>query len=202
MKKMISLLLALVMAASVMFATVGCGVMPPATTQSSQAEDSEEPESSEEEKESSEEEEVPSAEPESSEEEEAPSTEPESSEEEESSSSVAITGKFNSIDEYVKSDLLQSQMESMKEAVEDAGMGIELVGEGNKLVYIYTLPDEYAAIDGFAESLAEGLESQASTFETIASSLKLAVNVENPVVEVRYVSESGDVIYSKEFSAK
>ncbi len=202
MKKIISLLLVLGMAASVMFATVGCGVMSPATTQSSQAEDSQEPESSEEEKEPSEEEEESSEEPESSEEEEEPSEEPESSEEEDESSSIAISGKFNSIDEYVNSDLLQGQMESLKESVQDAGMDIELVGEGNKLVYIYTLPDEYAAIDGFADSLAEGLESQASTFESVASSLKLAVNVEDPIVEVRYVSESGDVIYSQEFSAK
>lgn len=189
MKKIISLLLVLGMAASVMFATVGCGVMPPATTQSSQAEESQEPESSEEEKEPSEEE-------------EESSEEPESSEEEDESSSIAISGKFNSIDEYVNSDLLQGQMESLKESVQDAGMDIELAGEGNKLVYIYTLPDEYAAIDGFADSLAEGLETQASTFESVASSLKLAVNVEDPIVEVRYVSESGDVIYSQEFSAK
>ena len=202
MKKIISLLLVLGMAASVMFATVGCGVMPPATTQSSQAEDSQEPESSEEEKEPSEKEEESSEEPESSEEEEEPSEEPESSEEDEESFNMELPGRYNSIDEYVKSDLLQSQIESMKEAVKDAGIDIELVGEGNKLIYIYTFSDEYVAMDGFVDAFIESVESQPGTFETVASALKLAVNVEDPIVEVRFISESGDVIYSKEFSAK
>lgn len=199
MKKIMSILLALGMAASVAFSAVGCGVTPPPAVSSSEAEESSEApeEESSQEPESSEEE---SSEPEESSEEPEESSEPESSEEE--SSSTTITGKFNSIEEYVNSDLLQNQLGSMLDSYKDLGIDIKLVGEGNKLIYLCTLSDEYASIDGMAETLEEGLDDQASTYESIASSLKLAVNVEDPVVEVRYQTESGKVLCSREYSAK
>ena len=171
---------------------------PPAVSSSEAEESSEAPEEeSSQEPESSEEE---SSMPEESSEEPEESSEPESSEEE--SSSTTITGKFNSIEEYVNSDLLQNQLGSMLDSYKDAGIDIKLVGEGNKLIYLCTLSDEYASIDGMAETLEEGLDDQASTYESIASSLKLAVNVEDPVVEVRYQTESGKVLCSREYSAK
>lgn len=199
MKKIMSILLALGMAVSVAFSAVGCGVTPPPAVSSSEAEESSEApeEESSQEPESSEEE---SSEPEESSEEPEESFEPESSEEE--SSSTTITGKFNSIEEYVNSDLLQNQLGSMLDSYKDLGIDIKLVGEGNKLIYLCTLSDEYASIDGMAETLEEGLDDQASTYESIASSLKLAVNVEDPVVEVRYQTESGKVLCSREYSAK
>ena len=197
MKKIMSILLALGMAVSVAFSAVGCGVTPPPAVSSSEAEESSEApeEESSQEPESSEEES-----PEESSEEPEESSEPESSEEE--SSSTTITGKFNSIEEYVNSDLLQNQLGSMLDSYKDLGIDIKLVGEGNKLIYLCTLSDEYASIDGMAETLEEGLDDQASTYESIASSLKLAVNVEDPVVEVRYQTESGKVLCSREYSAK
>ena len=62
--------------------------------------------------------------------------------------------------------------------------------------------DENIATDGMAESLETALNAQASVFESIASQLKLAVNVENPVVVVEYLAHDGTVIYSQEFTAK
>ena len=188
MKKIMSILLALGMAASVAFSAVGCGVTPPPAVSSSEAEESSEAPEEE------------SSEPEESSEEPEESSEPESSQEE--SSSTTITGKFNSIEEYVNSDLLQNQLKGMLDSYKDAGIDIKLVGEGNKLIYLCTLSDEYASIDGMAETLEEGLDDQASTYESIASTLKLAVNVEDPVVEVRYQTESGKVLCSREYSAK
>ncbi len=116
MKKIMSILLALGMAASVAFSAVGCGVTPPPAVSSSEAEESSEApeEESSQEPESSEEE---SSEPEESSEEPEESSEPESSEEE--SSSTTITGKFNSIEEYVNSDLLQNQLGSMLDSYKD-----------------------------------------------------------------------------------
>ena len=160
------------------------------SSEAPEEESSQEPESSEEE----------SSEPEEFSEEPEESSEPESSQEE--SSSTTITGKFNSIEEYVNSDLLQNQLKGMLDSYKDAGIDIKLVGEGNKLIYLCTLSDEYASIDGMAETLEEGLDDQASTYESIASTLKLAVNVEDPVVEVRYQTESGKVLCSREYSAK
>lgn len=110
------------------------------------------------------------------------------------------TGKYASISDFVNSDLLQSQMESLKSTASEAGMDIEITGEGNKLIYTFVISDELN-VDGIAETLEAGLESQASTFESVASSIALAVEVENPVVVVRYVDTQGNEIAAREFTA-
>ena len=48
--------------------------------------------------------------------------------------------------------------------------------------------------------MESSLQSQASTFETVASSLKAAVEVENPVVVVRYLDNTGAEIVAQEFA--
>lgn len=113
----------------------------------------------------------------------------------------AITGKFATMDEYVNSDLVQSQLESMMSSMEGQGMTMEIKGDGNKLIYTYRY-DELAKEDGMAETLQAGLEAEAATFKSVASSLSLAVEVENPVVVVEYIDMNGEVIYSQEFTAE
>ena len=95
---------------------------------------------------------------------------------------------------------MQSEVESMKESLGDAGMAIEVTGEGNKLIYTYTF-DQAVDVDTVKEPLADSLESQASTFEQVAESLKEAVDVENPVVVVEYLNPDGSEIYSQQFTA-
>lgn len=46
------------------------------------------------------------------------------------------------------------------------------------------------------------MASQADTFKNVASSIKAAVEVENPVVVVRYLNADGSEIYSEEFAAE
>ena len=110
-------------------------------------------------------------------------------------------GKFASIHDYVQSDEVQAELETLTSSADGSGMSIEVAGEENKLIYRYTF-DENIATDGMAESLETALNAQASVFESIASQLKLAVNVENPVVVVEYLAHDGTVIYSEEFTAK
>lgn len=129
-------------------------------------------------------------------------TEESSDEEEEADdSSEEITGKFDSIEDYVNSELLQSQLSSMMDSLEGSGMSMEVKGEGDKLIYSYKY-DEVVKAEGMAETLQAGLESQASTFSQVASSLKLAVDVENPIVVVEYIDANGEMIYSQEFTAE
>ena len=45
------------------------------------------------------------------------------------------------------------------------------------------------------------MEDQTSVFEGVAASVKLAVDVESPVVVVRYLDNEGNEIYSREFTA-
>ena len=114
---------------------------------------------------------------------------------------VACSSKYKTMQDYVNSSEVQEQISSVKAEVESAGMKIELKGEGNKLIYVYTLNTNDIAEDAAAQ-LESGLTAQASTFEELAAALKKEVKVDNPVVVVQYVDSDGKEIYSQEFTAK
>ena len=109
-------------------------------------------------------------------------------------------GKFNTIADFVNSEQMQEQLESAKSAAESQGMSIDITGEGDKLIYTYTFPAD-TDLTGAADILKEGLDAQADTFKNVASSLKDAVNVDNPIVVVLYQDSEGNEVYSAEFTA-
>ncbi len=178
MKKIISVLLTLVLCISMVLGMTSCGDKDTGGDNSSevsktQIEDSQD-------------------------ESEAESTPEESSE---ADSGQTALGKYASIKEYVESDEVQSELESMLSGMDTSTMSMEVYGEDNKLVYSYTYLVDLSALGDIASTLDAALEEQASVFESVASSLKLAVDVENPVVVVEYLDKDGNVIVSKEFSA-
>lgn len=130
---------------------------------------------------------------------------PESSSAESSSASDAGTaslGAFASVEEFAASDDIQSQIEAMKESLNDAGMDIAVTGEGDKLIYTYTY-QELTDEDGtMADTIKTQMDAQASTFTTVANTIKAAVDVENPVVVVRYLDANGEEIFSGEYPAE
>ena len=100
--------------------------------------------------------------------------------------------KFGSISDFVNSDEFQQQLDAAMSSTEGSGLNLEITGEDNKLIYSYTYQEEMPA--EAAEQLQAALEAQASTLEGIASELKNAVNVENPVVVVEYLNPDGSVL--------
>lgn len=110
-------------------------------------------------------------------------------------------GKFASIADYVNSPEFQSELEKQMSQFEGQGLTMEVTGEGDSLVYTYTY-EELEVTDGMAEQLEAALEPQKDTFVQVAKSLKLVVDVENPVVVVKYMAPDGSEIYSAEFSAE
>ena len=143
-----------------------------------------------------------SAAPESSTAQESSSADDSASSEAGASTSGVSTGAYASVEEFAASDDIQSQIAGMKETLNEAGMDIEVTGEGDKLIYTYTyqeLTDEDGAI---AESIKTQMDAQASTFTTVANTIKAAVDVENPVVVVRYLDANGEEIFSGEYPAE
>ena len=115
---------------------------------------------------------------------------------------TACSGKkYSSMEDYVNSEEVQSQLSSALADAESQGMKMEIKGEGNKFIYAYTFA-EGVETEGMADALKEGISAQASTFETIATTLKGVVSGDNPVVVVQYLASDGTEIYSQEFSAK
>ena len=112
------------------------------------------------------------------------------------------SGKFASIADFVNSDIMQSQLDSMKGQLGGDDSALDIKGEGNKLIYTFTynLGDQDPEV--ISTALETAMEQMASTFEAIAASLKEAVEVDNPVVVVTYKTTDGTELFSKEYSGK
>lgn len=114
-------------------------------------------------------------------------------------------GKFASIQEFLDDAAVKSQLDSMMEAMASEQMNIAVTADGDKLVYTFTFSEsalpEGTDMDSIAATLEEGMNQQASTFETIAASMKEVVEVADPQVVVVYAQHDGTEIYKQEFSA-
>lgn len=119
-----------------------------------------------------------------------------------SSSAISLSGKYTSVEEYVKSEEIQNSLDSLRSSF-SSYFDINITAEGNKFIYEYKYIDQIddSVLDATKEQLESNLEGQASTFENVASSLKLAVDVKNPVVVLRYYNADGSLILEKEFTA-
>lgn len=117
--------------------------------------------------------------------------------------SLASCGK-KSIEDYVASDEVQEQLESIRSSMASSGIDVDVIGEDNKLIYEYTYGEQFEEeqVEAVAEQLESAMNAQASTFENVAASLKEATDVKDPIVEVRYLNADGSEIYSQEFTAE
>ena len=112
--------------------------------------------------------------------------------------------EFDTVEDYVNSSELQSQLSTLKSNVQGSGLNIDIKAEDNVLIYEYKYDDLKKAdvTDEAIATLESGLEQQSATFETVADSLKSATNEKNPVVKIVYLSSDGEVIVEKEFTSK
>lgn len=157
----------------------------PETEEQQSEEESEEPETEEEEPEVTEE----------------PSAAEDTADTEDATESETVgLGVFETITDYVNSDIMQSQIAEVTASLEGTGIKIDIYGEDNKLVYAYTYEDfTKDVID--VSALQSGMESQAETFKSIAKTIKSVVNEPNPVVKVIYLDANGEEVYTTEFEA-
>ena len=111
--------------------------------------------------------------------------------------------KDAALEKYFKTDEMQEMVQEAKDSVEGSGMSIEILAEGNTLIYEYTFEEDSfddSMLDAVKEQLVSGLESTASTFEGIASDLNDELKVENSTVVVRYLY-NGETLAESEYTA-
>ena len=111
--------------------------------------------------------------------------------------------KDAALEKYFQTDEMQEMVQEAKDSVEGSGMSIEILAEGNTLIYEYTFEEDSfddSMLDAVKEQLVSGLESTASTFEGIASDLNDELKVENSTVVVRYLY-NGETLVESEYTA-
>lgn len=111
--------------------------------------------------------------------------------------------KDAALEEYFQTDEMQEMIQEAKDSVEGSGMSIEILAEGNSLIYEYTFEEDSfddSMLDAVKDQLVSGLESAASTFEGIASDLNEELKVDNSTVIVRYLY-NGETLAEREYNA-
>ena len=111
--------------------------------------------------------------------------------------------KDAALEKYFQTDEMQEMVQEAKDSVEGSGLSIEILAEGNTLIYEYTFEEDSfddSMLDAVKEQLVSGLESTASTFEGIASDLNDELKVENSTVVVRYLY-NGETLAESEYTA-
>ena len=111
--------------------------------------------------------------------------------------------KDAALEKYFQTDEMQEIIQEAKDSVEGSGMSIELLAEGNTLIYEYTFEENNfndSELDTVTDQLVSRLESYASTFEGIASDLNKELKIDNSKVVVRYLY-NGETLAESEYTA-
>lgn len=112
--------------------------------------------------------------------------------------------EMETVEDFIKSGMMDSEIKALQDTAAEEGMKIELTAEGNKMILIFEcgelLGDEVdtetagTIFQALAESMTEDMEE-------MATGLKDAIEQEDVSVELRFEA-SGEELYSQEFFAK
>lgn len=119
---------------------------------------------------------------------------------EETSDSSASLGLFESVEDFIASDMMQEQIATLNESLASSGLTIDIQGEGNTLYYIYTIQDEETASAMDSATLESYLQSQESTLADVADSVKSVVSVDSVTVVVQFLAPDGSELITQEFT--
>ncbi len=106
-------------------------------------------------------------------------------------------------------DWYNSQIEEIH-AIEDEfnasadGFTVSVTVDGNALVFLYTLTEEFPTDEESLAALAETydtmFEAQKSVFESLCSQIKSETGVEDAVIRIAAANPDGTELYSRDFS--
>ena len=111
-------------------------------------------------------------------------------------------GKFKTMEEYAQSDLVQLQLKNLREMTDPDILEVEISGQENKLIYTYIYKDIYDVDEkAFVEAVRSYLDDKdlSEKYASMANLLKTLVEVEDPVIVLKYIAEDGTELYSKEY---
>lgn len=109
--------------------------------------------------------------------------------------------QYDSMEAFLEGEEMQSSIAADKSALEGSGMSLEVTSQGNQLIYTYTYA-EALEVESSKQILKQGIEAEQDAFQKILENVKAEVNIENPVLVIRYLNPDGSEIYSHTFTVE
>lgn len=116
---------------------------------------------------------------------------------------TACGNTVTSVEDYLQTEEMQEMITKANAEVAGSGMSINILAEGNTLIYEYTFEDgsfDESMIDAVKEQLVSGLTSEAATFEDVAVDINDELKIDDCTVVVRYLY-NGETLAESEYSA-
>lgn len=108
---------------------------------------------------------------------------------------------IETLEEYINLSSVQDTIKEMQEQYADTAL-IDLVAEGNKLVYSFKLNEQLDAesVSIFSSTIDAQMDSLDSVYTSIAASINDMFGRDDTIVVVRYSNADGSVVWEKEFT--
>ncbi len=119
----------------------------------------------------------------------------------EDTSSAASAAGGLTLEDYVNSEEMQSQVSAMGEGFKDQGT-VNVTAEGNTMIFTFAFNDlGDADLTELGTTLSQAMEADAisSLYGTLASELKKELQADDVSIKVCYATNDGTELCSKEF---
>ena len=124
-----------------------------------------------------------------------------SSTDEQTDSSLADLSQISTVEEFLNSDMMQSQLESLKSSLAEQGLDFDMAAEGNKLIYIYKYTDADIDPDATAEALSGQSDQTDEQLKSVYDAL-IEAGIEDPVIEAQFLAADGSEIFTQQHPAE
>ena len=124
---------------------------------------------------------------------------------EETSGLSNTSGTYASVEEFLEDPNVSGPITEMMSSLATEKMSIDIKGEGDVLVYLFTYSDtalEGNDIETVATTLETEMSAQAATFENIADQVASVLDSGKATVRVVYAQADGSEIFSQDFNSK
>lgn len=109
--------------------------------------------------------------------------------------------KYATMEEYVASDSVREEEDTLNKTLKENGMELTISARQNQYVYTYRMTQDIDT-SKMVKALEKLLDEQTDSFTVIANALKYKVDVESPVIVVRYLDINGNEFITREYAAE
>lgn len=104
------------------------------------------------------------------------------------------------VQDYLNRSDVQSQINILKSSLQGTGPSLDVVAEGNSMVYIYRFNTMQYPTQSQLDSMRSQLQAQRSTYTTLINEIESLTSAVNPTVVARYVNADGSTIIELTFN--
>lgn len=109
--------------------------------------------------------------------------------------------KYATMEEYVKSDSVREEAETLNKTLEEYGMKLTVSAEGDHFIYTYRMTQDIDT-SKMVPSLEKLLDEQTDSFTLLANELKYKIETDGtPAIVIRYLDINGSEFCTREYPA-